>query len=272
MHERPDRPELLRDADIAGAWTIMNGGTEQSWVDPADPTHLEFDYVQRIADGIDAFAPEGERISIVHIGGAGLTLPRYVAVSRPSSAQIVLEPDTDLTERVRAEIPLPRNSGIKIRGVDGRTGIAAMRDDYVEVIVLDAFAGPHIPAELTTVEFFTDVRRVLKPEGMFLVNITDRGPFAYARRVAAAVAQVFPRQVFSAEPSTLKGRRFGNVVIFASGVELPVAALERSVIRGAFPYRLVHGTALTRLIDNATPATDEDPATSPDPRHHRFGF
>ena len=43
----PD-PELVRDADVTtNAWMLTIGGTEQSYVDLDDPTHLEFDYVQR---------------------------------------------------------------------------------------------------------------------------------------------------------------------------------------------------------------------------------
>ena len=129
---------------------------------------------------------------MVHIGGAGLTLPRYVAATRPSSAQVVFEPDIELTAFVRTHLPLPARSGIKVRGVDGRSGVAELRDGYADVLIVDAFVGPRTPAELTTVEFWTDARRALSDTATMIVNLTDRGPLGYARRVLAGLATVFP--------------------------------------------------------------------------------
>ena len=79
---------LVPDREVRGAFFVRVGGTDQSFVDPADPTRLEFDYAQRMADVIDTIAPAGERIRVVHVGGAGMSLPRYVAATRPRSAQI----------------------------------------------------------------------------------------------------------------------------------------------------------------------------------------
>jgi spermidine synthase len=256
---------LAEDPARPGAYLVRIGGTDQSYVDLADPLRLEFDYVQRIADVIDEIAPDGERIRVVHIGGAALTLPRYVSATRPSSAQIVLEPDEELTQLVREHLPLPRRSGIKVRAVDGRTGIAAMRDDFTDLVVVDAFAGARVPADLTTVEFLTDVRRVLGATGVAVVNVTDSGRLAYSRRVLAGVTAVFTHAVYGAEPATLKGRRFGNVIITGSDAPLPEPALIRRGAGSMFPYRLLTGTGLRRFVDNALPFTDDDCESSPDP-------
>lgn len=272
---RPNLPAplLMRDDDTtADAWMLTIGGTEQSYVDLDDPLHLEFDYVQRIAEAIDLHAPVGERIRIVHVGGAGLTLPRYVAHTRPTSAQVVLEPDTELTDLVRERLPLPRNSGIKIRAIDGRVGIAAMADDYADVVVLDAFQGSQVPAELTTYEFLNDCRRVLAPGGALMINVTDRGPFDYARRVAAGAQAVFTNVMLGAEVSTLKGRRFGNVVMVCADVPIQSDRLQAIAARSAFPYRMHTGELLSRLIAGAAPFTDADSRCSPPPSSGRTLF
>ena len=141
---------FVEDSAQPSAFLVRIGDTDQSYVDLADPLRLEFDYVQRIADVIDEIAPGGARLRVVHVGGAALTLPRYVTATRPSSAQIVLEPDEELTQVVRERLPLPRRSGIKVRAVDGRSGIAAMRDDFADLVIVDAFAGARVPPELTT--------------------------------------------------------------------------------------------------------------------------
>ncbi|GAB3707727.1 spermidine synthase [Mariniluteicoccus flavus] len=263
---------LVPDPDRAGAFTVRVGGADQSWVDPDDPTRLEFDYMQRIGDALDAHATEGERLRVVHVGGAGMTLARYVAATRPTSPQIVLEPDAELTAEVREAIPLPRNSGIKVRPVDGRAGIAEMRDDFADVVIVDAFVGARVPAELTTREFLTDVRRVLLGTGTVMMNITDHAPFSYTRRVLAGLAEVFGEAVMSAEPSTLKGRRFGNVLLLGSASPLPTDRLARRAAGSAFPYRVVFGDHLARFLGAAAPYTDDDAERSPEPPGGRAFF
>lgn len=256
---------LVEDPARPGAYLVRIGGTDQSYVDLSDPLRLEFDYVQRIADVIDEIAPDGDRIRVVHVGGAALTLPRYVTATRPSSAQIVLEPDTELTAWVREHLPLPRQSGIKIRAVDGRAGIAAMRDDFADLVVVDAFAGARVPAELTTVEYFSDLRRVVGPAGAVVINVTDSGGLAYSRRVLAGLTSVFAHTVYGAEPATLKGRRFGNVILTGSDATLPEQALIRRGAGSMFPYRLMTGNQIPRFIGSSIPFTDDDAEASPDP-------
>ncbi len=256
---------LVPDPTRPRAFTLRVGRTDQSYVDLDDPTRLEVDYVQRIVDMVEAVAPAGERLGVVHVGGAALTVPRYLAHSRPRSAQVVLEPDTELTDLVRAHLPLPRQSGIKVRAADGLTGVAALRDDYADLVVLDAFDGARVPAELTTTAFLADVHRVLRPGGTLVMIVTDRGPFDYARRVLAGVLATFGQVLFSAEPSTLKGRRFGNVVIAAAEAPLPVEDIARRAGTAPYPYRVLHGARLTQLVGGAPPFTVADRAPSPAP-------
>lgn len=265
MRSPPPEPEVIADRAYPAASTVRIGGTDQSYVDLDDPRRLEFDYVQRIADLLDVLAEQGRPLRIVHVGGGGLTLPRYVAATRPRSSQIVLEPDAALTELVRRDLPLPKRSGIRVRPVDGRTGISALADGKVDVVVLDAFVGAQVPAELTTVEFLTDVRRVLTSTGTMIANLTDRGPSVYGRRVLAGLSHVFSHTVVSAEPATFKGRRFGNLVLAGSSAPLPVAAFAERAAKGVYPYRVVHGPRLTQLIAGHLGFTDSDAEPSPQP-------
>ena len=114
---------LIPDLAYERAFTLRVGRTDQSHVDLDDPLRLEFDYVQRLVDVLDNIADPGQRLRVIHVGGGGMTLPRYVAATRPNSAQIVLEPDTELTAFVRRHLPLPTRSGIRVRGIDGCRGI-----------------------------------------------------------------------------------------------------------------------------------------------------
>src|SRR5471030_1001692 len=149
----------------------MMDGNPQSHVDLADPHNLGFEYIAHFAAVIDTL-PAGP-LAITHIGGAGLTLARYVNAERPGSPQIVLEPNAQLTDLVRRRLPLPRAHRIRVRPVDGLTGIAQLADASADVVVLDAYAAGRVPSELGTLEFFADVARVLRPGGTMLLNLAD---------------------------------------------------------------------------------------------------
>ena len=256
---------LVADPERSRAFTLRVGGTDQSYVDLDDPLRLEFDYVQRIADVIEARFPAGQRLSSLHVGGAAMTVPRYLAATRPHSGQIVLEPDSELTALVREHLPLPARSGIKVRAAGGRDGVAALRADYADLVVVDAFEGARVPAELGAAEFFADLARVLRPGGVVTMNLTDRGPLAYVRRVLAGLRRHFSATALCAEPSTLKGRRFGNVILIGSDQELPVAALATRAGSPPFPYRLLHGPRLAQLLGGALPFSGDDTDSSPPP-------
>lgn len=268
----PDAVVLVSDSSRPRAYTLRVGGTDQSYVDLDDPGRLEFDYVQRIVDVIEARFPPRERLISVHVGGAALTVPRYLAATRPRSGQIVLEPDAGLTALVRDHLPLPARSGIKVRAAGGREGVAALRGDYADLVVVDAFAGAQVPAELGTVGFLADVARVLQPGGVVVVNLTDRGPLPYGRRVLAGLRRCCSATALCAEPSTVKGRRFGNVVLVGSDRRLPLAELAGRTGSPPFPYRLLHGARLDQMVGAATPFTDDDAERSPLPPPDLLGL
>lgn len=232
-------PSEIVPGDRAGSWLVRRDGRDQSVVDPADPTWLGFDYVRRIADALDAVAPAGEPVRAVHIGGAGLSLPRYLTATRPRSAQVVLEPDTELTALVREHLPLPQRSGIKVRPVDGRQGIAALRDDAWGVVILDAYDDGVVPHSLTTRDFLADVARVVGGTGWLLANVADRAPFELARAIIAGLHQVFPQVAAAAEPPTLRGRRPGNLLVLAGPDASLAGAVRDRSIRSAATYRVL---------------------------------
>ena len=259
---------LVPDPYNPGAWLVCKDGADQSWIDPADPTRLEFDYMRHISWLIDTWASSrglgtGGRLRVVHIGGAGMSLARWLSVTRPTSAQIVLEPDEAITAAVRQVAPLQPHSGIKVRPVDGRNGLAAMPDDYADVVILDAFDHRQVPASLVSGEFMDDVNRVLHHGGLLTVNVIDSHPHRWARRLAATVAQCFSSCCVIAETSSLKAHRVTNLVIGASQIGLPVEALGRLAAGAIFPCSVLAADQLERWLSGSRPFTDADAEPSP---------
>jgi hypothetical protein len=133
------------------------------------------------------------------------------------------------------------------------------------LIIIDAFVGARVPADLTTVEFLVDVRRALNDHGVVMINLTDRAPLAYARRVLAGLSQNFRHILLCAESSTLKGRRFGNVIIAGGVRPLPYTTIAERAGRSPFPYRVLRGARLCQLLADSVPFRDEDAQQSPEP-------
>lgn len=261
----PHTDRIRFDRDDRGGVTVVVDGSPQSHVQPGDPSVLVFEYVQHLALIIDALPPEPPGpLAVTHVGGAGLTLPRWVEARRPGSPQIVLEPDADLTALVRRELPLPRRHRIRVREQDGMTGIRALAKASADLVITDAYAAGRVPAELTSAAYLLDVARVLRPTGVALWNLADEPGMCYVARVLATVTDGMSHVLLLATHEVLKGKRFGNSVLAASRVPLPVERLRREVARANLPTGLREGAAIGRLVAGARPFRD-DAARSPEP-------
>ncbi|MGW2344632.1 spermidine synthase [Streptomyces sp. NPDC001661] len=257
--------KLLPDVDRRRAWLLTVDGSPQSYVDLDEPAHLEFEYARRLGHVLDCLGDGGAPLDVLHLGGGALTLPRYVAATRPGSRQDVVEADRGLLALVAEHLPVPDGTGITVHGGDARAWLEAAPDASADVLVGDVFGGSRVPAHLTTLAYARQTARVLRPGGTYAANLADGAPFAFLRSQLATFAAVFPNVALVAEPAVLRGRRFGNAVLLASREELEVAELARRTARDAFPARVEHGAALRRFVGDAKPVTDADAVPSPEP-------
>ncbi|MEW1725053.1 fused MFS/spermidine synthase [Streptomyces sp. NPDC093109] len=264
--------KLLPDVDRERAWLLTVDGAPQSYVDLDEPAHLEFEYVRRLAHVVDLAAEPGEPLTVLHLGGGGCTLPRYTAVTRPGSAQDVVEADAALRALVAERLPIPEAAGIAVHTADARRWLEAAPDRSVDVLIGDVFGGSRVPAHLTSVEYARQAARVLRPGGVYAANLADGAPFAFLRSQLATFAAVFGELALVAEPGVLRGRRFGNAVLIASHTPLDTAALARRTAADAFPARVEHGAALGRFTGDAAPVRDSGAVPSPRPPDGAFGI
>jgi spermidine synthase len=112
----------------------------------------------------------------------------------------------------------------------------------------DAFGGRSIPWHLATTEFTRDIRRVLRPGGLYALNLIDHAPLSLLRAEAATLLEVFDdvRLVTHPEPG-------GNFVLLASPSPLPRGV--RSTARDA---RTLDRSSVEELVSDAEPLRDED--------------
>ena len=252
--------ELLQDLDSPDGWLLSVDGVAQSYVDRADPTRLEFDYVRLMGDVVDAL-PDGP-LTAVHLGGGGCTLARYIAATRPSSRQLVVEADLALAELVRGSFG---TAGFRLRTGDARAELPRLRQGESDLVLADVFESAVMPLHVTTLEWLEQVRRLLRPGGTYVVNVADGRPLAFARGQVSTLLAAFPHVVLLADPSVLRGRRFANLVMAASDAPLPEASLVRTVSRAAGRARLVSGDALRDFTGGAAVVTDATARSAPRP-------
>ncbi|NBE55240.1 spermidine synthase-like protein [Streptomyces sp. YC537] len=262
----------MPDVDRPRAWLLTVDGAPQSYVDLDDPTHLEFEYARRLAHVLDLAADAGRPLDALHLGGGALTLPRYLAATRPGSVQDVVEADHGLSALIAEELPLADDAGVRVHRADARGWLEDAPTDSADVLVADVFGGSRVPAHLTTLDYARHAERVLRPDGIYLANLADSAPFTFLRSQLATFRAVFEELLVIAEPAVLRGRRFGNAVLVAAHRELDTSALARRTAADVFPARVTHGEALRRFTGDARPVAEGDAVASPEPPGGSFGI
>ncbi|MFI2508109.1 spermidine synthase [Streptomyces sp. NPDC018972] len=264
--------KLMPDVDRERAWLLTVDGAPQSYVDLDEPAHLEFEYTRRLGHVLDTVAEPGRPLDALHLGGGALTLPRYLAATRPGSRQHVVEFDRGLLELVAEHLPLPAGADVTLHAADARAWLETAPDDSADVLVADVFGGSRVPAHLTSAAYAQEAARVLRPGGVYLANLADAAPFAFLRSQIATLGTRFEELALIAEPGVLRGRRFGNAVLAAAHRPLDIATLSRATAADAFPARVEHGAALRDFVRGALPVRDEDAVPSPEPPAGAFGI
>ncbi|WP_126415802.1 spermidine synthase [Trueperella bialowiezensis] len=237
--------------------TIYVDGVESSAVDLADPSYLEFEYMQHIEIAVNALFGEGQPIRALHLGGAGCALARAFEARRPNSRQLAIEIDGELASLVREWIDLPRAPRLRIRCEDARTTLDTNKGSW-HVIVRDTFASGRIPAHLTTVEAHAKASGLLTDDGVYALNIAGEAGLAPVYREVRALGESFDHIAAISDPAIMKGRRFGNVIVLAAHRPLPLAEISARVRRLPLPTIVVPHDHLVEAAIGARLVHDRD--------------
>lgn len=240
---------ILPAAGGDGSYLVLDD-LYHSYVNPLDPTDLDFSYIRTFATVIDATS--SGPVSTVHIGGGGFTMPRWLDATRPGSTSRVLELDEGVVEVSQDRLGLTIGSGIEVSTGDARLSIRPLSDGSADLVIGDAFGGRAVPWHLTTVEFHREIDRVLHEDGHYVLNVIDGPTMRFVGSMVATLGEVFPHVSIVGDGSRLE--RGGNVVLVAGESPLPVEAvladapdrgLDLTVLSGAEAARFAEGVILT---------------------------
>jgi spermidine synthase len=244
------------DPDRPSGRTLVLDGLRHSYVDD-DPTHLEFTYVQAMASVIDTAYDGGDPIDAYYLGAGALTLPRYVAATRPGSDNRVSEIDGGVVDAAAELLGDDFPDGTEVRVEDGRLAIDDLAPDSLDLVVGDAFGGVSVAWHLATREALAGFDAALGEDGVYLANVIDHGPLDFARAYAGTTADVFDEVVLLASPEVLAGKDGGNLVIVASRAPLDVEAILGSGERRGLGWSALSGAELGRWVGDAPVLTDD---------------
>jgi len=160
-------------------------------------------------------------------------MPVWIEATRPGSTQLVAEIDADLLVFVadrfdRGAGPTPAGGSIQTVAGDARITVADRPADSADLIIGDAFGSRAVPWHLATREFTVDVQRVLRPDGLYVLNVIDGAGANFLQSELATVSEVFEHVAVTRSAAAARGFG-GNAVIVASDRPLDSSALRSPV-------------------------------------------
>jgi predicted membrane-bound spermidine synthase len=135
------------------------------------------------------FSPPVSSLCLIGLGG-GTSARQYSAVFGAIPIDGV-EIDPAIVDVGRRFLDL-NLSNLHVVVEDGRYFLAHSRQLY-DVIIIDAYRPPYIPFQLTTVEFFRQVRDHLTPDGVVAMNVArTETDYTLVDAIASTLKAVYP--------------------------------------------------------------------------------
>jgi spermidine synthase len=221
--------------------TVQHDRVVQGHTAPHVPRLLLLDYVRAFADAavyqqerpVPVLASTGPNVPqsipplrVLFVGGGSYTLPRYLEAVYPGSDLHVLEIDPEVTATAQRYLGLRLDGAIRVQHGDARPSLSGLPGSAYDLVYGDAFSDISIPWHLTTLEFAHHVRRVLRPDGLYVANVIDtwedsRFLAAFVRTLGSAFSHVSLLRVTDWHLDGLQ-----NWVVVASDQPLDAVRLE----------------------------------------------
>ena len=144
-----------------------------SYVAKEDPTFLVYGYEKITGDFVALQDYRTDSPKVLFIGGGGYTMPRLIEHRYPDWHVEVIEIDPAVTQIAHEYLWLPLNTRIISYHEDARMKAQELEQGSYDMVVGDAFNDFSVPYQLTTHEFNQQVKQLLNPNGVYIVNIVD---------------------------------------------------------------------------------------------------
>ncbi len=244
--------QVVEDPAHLSAWYLLLDRGYNSDVDLDEPRYLGFPYEKWVAEAIDGIGAPTEPLDGVFVGGGAVTLPRWLSATRPGSRSTVLEVDSKLIEFDRRRLGLRTSPNLRVVTGDARLTMRHEPAHTADVVVGDAFSSRTVPWQLMTSEWLREVKRVLKPGGVYALNMIDLHPLRLLRAEAATLLGSFANVRLTTVAGNSGRPLGGNEVLLASDGPLPPA--RRTPAENGHTYE---HAAVAKLVAGAEPLRDD---------------
>lgn len=145
-----------------------------SYTDLNDPLYIEYEYIRMYEEMVRWQAKKRGSFRSLFLGGGGYTFPRFIGTKYPNAETDVVEIDPEITRAAQKHLGLSGYPKIRTFNEDGRWFVMNRREkEKYDFIFGDAFNDLSVPYHLATKEFAMQIKNLLKPDGMLLVNVID---------------------------------------------------------------------------------------------------
>ncbi|MCP2159256.1 hypothetical protein LX12_000420 [Williamsia serinedens] len=197
-----------------------------------------------------------------------MVLARYFAYAHPASRQLIVEPNRAMTEAVLARVSFPADAKLTLRHELGRPVIEELPANSADLIVVDAFAGGHVPEDLTTAECVTRLNCALRDEGILVYGLIDHPDMQYVARVCATIRAATPLRMTVMSPHH---PYFGNYTLLCTRGDALTEDVLSTVTTVDSGYVRCTAARLDSICEAADVLTDASPKPSPDPPSETLG-
>jgi spermidine synthase len=188
---------------------------DQSYLDLGDPDAVPMEYVRYAALGL-AYVPTPKHVLMIGLGGGSFS--NLMHRTAPDADIDVVEINPVVVKVAKRYFGVAEDDRYHVHIADGAAYVRSSGQHY-DLLLVDAYSSSGIPHHLTTLGFFTQLRRHLDAQGVFIANIAVVGEPALS--LVATIGKVFPDVACVLCPES------GNLLVFGSLAPLAATELVR---------------------------------------------
>ncbi len=145
------------------------------------PSDFQYAYERIYAAITKRLTDDDQAVDNLTIGGGGYVYPRWMATTWPKGRTDAVEIDPAVTRAAVEAFGLPEDGSVRCIHEDGRVYLDRLNRqlaegepvDKYDFIYCDAVNDYSVPHQLTTLEFMTKVKNLLRPDGVYLMNVIE---------------------------------------------------------------------------------------------------
>lgn len=224
-----------------------------SYINPAHPRDLGYEYEQVYANLISSRYSTSSAFTAYFIGGGGYVLPRYIEAEYPKATSVVAEIDPGVTEANHRWMGLSRDTEIITANEDARMHLVRGGDAPYDLVFGDAFNDFSVPFHLTTVEFHQVLKSRMSADGVYALNIIDDSRYGdFLASMVRTLKEVWAHVYVAPQADVIQPGR-NTIVLIATDKPIDQAVWYRTVSPAAIEKNLTDEARQTqiRLIDPA---------------------